>query len=185
MGAGATGAGAGGGRSLAGLRAAGTGRQWTAGELGAAVDCVGRAAPGGAPGELGAGGRAAELGPTSGGARGGEPELGRGGRAAASRSPGRRRRLRTAAAALVWNEQKTRNARTEKAVCSFFLARRQDLWRRARCHAGLPRQEARRHRRWRRAVLPRRHTLWRRAKGTKLHLKFFLGLNVNLLQFKG
>ena len=41
MGAGATGAGAGGGRSLAGLRAAGTGRQWTAGELGAAVDAWG------------------------------------------------------------------------------------------------------------------------------------------------
>jgi hypothetical protein len=164
MEAGATGDGAGGGGS--GLR----------GELGRGS---GRA--GGAPAtsgrqwvELGRGrGRAAAI--ELGGARagGGEPELGRGGRAAASRSPGRRRRLRTAAAALVWNEQKTRNARTEKAVCSFFLARRQDLWRRARCHAGLPRQEARRHRRWRRAVLARRHSVWRRVKGPKLHLKFF------------
>jgi hypothetical protein len=69
---------------LARLRAAGTGRQCTAGELGAAVACVGRAATGGAPGELGAGGRR-----SSGGARAelaaaspswagaGGPELGR------------------------------------------------------------------------------------------------------------
>jgi hypothetical protein len=113
-------------------------------------------------GELGRGSGRAELrrprggsGRSSGAAEGGrrrpssgELERRRAGLAAASRSPGRRRRLRTAAAALVWNEQKTRNARTEKAVCSFFLARRQDLWRRARCHAGLPRQEARRHIRW-------------------------------------
>jgi hypothetical protein len=178
MEAGATGDGAGGGGSglrgelgrgsgRAGGAPATSGRQWV--ELGRGRGRAAAIELGGAR----AGGELGRARATSGGARGGEPELGRGGRAAASRSPGRRRRLRTAAAALVWNEQKTRNARTEKAVCSFFLARRQDLWRRARCHAGLPRQEARRHRRWRRAVLPRRHTLWRRAKGPKLHLNFF------------
>jgi hypothetical protein len=94
-------------------------------------------------------------------AGGGEPESGE---AAAIEEVG---------GGVVWNEHKTRNARTEKAVSSFFLARRQDLWRRARCHAGLPRQRARRHRLWRRAVLARRQGLWRRAKGPKLHLKFF------------
>jgi hypothetical protein len=31
---------------------------------------------------------------------------------------------------------------------------------------------ARRHRLWRRAVLPRRHILWRRVSGPKLHIKF-------------
>jgi hypothetical protein len=77
-----------------------------------------------------------------------------------------------------------RNARREKAFFGFFLARRQDLWRRARCHAGLPRHEARRHSLWRRAVLPRRHSLWRRAKGPKLHLKF-LGSKRKFLTRKG
>jgi hypothetical protein len=72
-----------------------------------------------------------------------------------------------------WIEPRRQETRREKGVCGFFLARRQDLWRRARCHAGRPRHEARRHNLWRRDVLPRRHSLWRRAKGTKLHLKFF------------
>jgi hypothetical protein len=91
VGAGATGAGAGGGRSLAGLRAAGTGRQWTAGELGAAVDCVGRAAAselGRSSGELGRGSRR-RAGAGPGRAGGGEPELGQ-----AAAICGRRRRFR-------------------------------------------------------------------------------------------
>jgi hypothetical protein len=106
--------------------------------------------------------------------------LGRDGRAAASRSWGRRRRRPADkpegrrrrrdfvgggefvnGGGLNWNEPRRQETRREKAVCGFFLARRQDLWRRARCHAGLPRHEGRHHR------------LWRRAKGPKLHLKFF------------
>jgi hypothetical protein len=88
---------------------------------------------------------------------------------------------------LNWNEPRRQETRREKAVCGFFLARRQDLWRRARCHAGLPRHEGRRHRLWRRAVLPRRHRLWAVApsKGSKTAFKIFLGLNVILLLFKG
>jgi hypothetical protein len=120
----------------------------------------------------------------------GPGELGRAlaGLEAASRSvagPGGRRRAGPGegggdggvlwrAAAMIWKELgKKTNARRGKAGFGFSLARRQDLWRRARCHAGLPRHEARRHRLWRRAVLPRRHRQWRRAKGPKLHLKIF------------
>jgi hypothetical protein len=120
----------------------------------------------------------------------GPGELGRAlaGLAAVSRSvagPGGRRRAAAGegggddgvlwrAAAMFWKElAKKTNARRGKGGFGFSLARRQDLWRRARCHAGLPRHEARRHSLWRRAVLPRRHRLGRRAKGPKLHLKFF------------
>jgi hypothetical protein len=131
-----------------GLQAS-SGRQWTAwgGRR--------RAGP-----ELERGGR------SSSGARGGEPELGRGGRAAASRSWGRRRRFVDGGGdfvndgGVIWNEQRREETRREKAVCRFFLARRQDLWRRARCHAGLPRHEA------------RRHSLWRRASGPNVQIKF-------------
>jgi hypothetical protein len=128
------------------------------------------------------GGRAAELGRSSGGARGGEPWGGWGGGAGAGAWGGGRRSGAGAGAGgggdfvdgggVVWNEPRREETRKEKAVCGFFLARRQDLWRRARCHAGLPRHEARCHRLWRRAVLPRRHSLWRRASGPNVQIKF-------------
>jgi hypothetical protein len=37
---------------------------------------------------------------------------------------------------LNWIEPRRQETRREKGVCGFFLARRQDLWRRARRHAG-------------------------------------------------
>jgi hypothetical protein len=171
-------------RGLVGLRApggVGTGRRRGLGgvgsELGAAVGGRRRASSSGAR----AGGPRAVL-------RRRLAELGRAlaGLAAASRSvagAGGRRRAGAGegggdggdlwtAAAVIWNERKRRNARREKAGFCFFLTRRQDLWRRARCHAGLPRHEARRHSLWRRAVLPRRHRLWRRASGLNVQIKF-------------
>jgi hypothetical protein len=169
---------------LARLRAAGTGRQCTAGELGAAVACVGRAATGGAPGELGAGGRRSSGGARAELAAASPSWAGAGGRrrAGARAEAGGRRSGAGAGAGgggdfvdgggVVWNEPRREETRKEKAVCGFFLARRQDLWRRARCHAGLPRHEARCHRLWRRAVLPRRHSLWRRASGPNVQIKF-------------
>jgi hypothetical protein len=150
-----------------GLRAS-SGRQWTAWGR-AAVSELGRTS-GGARAELGraraglaAASRSGGGGGGGGGPGGGPRGGGGGGGAAANRSWGRRRRFVDGggvSAAVIWNEQKRRNARREKAVCGFFLARRQDLWRRARCHAGLPRHEARRHR------------LWRRASGPNVQIKF-------------
>jgi hypothetical protein len=138
---------------------------------------------GGARAELGrsAAGRPAELGRCSGGARGRSSgrQLGRSSRRAWAGAAVRRPAGAGAGgggefvSGVNWIEPRRQETRREKGVCGFFLARRQDLWRRARCHAGRPRHEARRHNLWRRDVLPRRHSLWRRAKGTKLHLKFF------------
>jgi hypothetical protein len=88
-----------------------------------------------------------------------------------------------------------------QTLCIYNWARRQDLWRRARCHGvrlcqrskylgaiaygaelgatSAPRRPfvpaqhvPRRHSLWCRAVLPRRHRLWRREKGPKMTLKF-------------
>jgi hypothetical protein len=90
-----------------------------------------------------------------------------------------------------WQEravEKKRPGRALKETTRNFYsgARRQDMWRRAPVHVGAASAAtsslgagirschvtARRHRLWRRAVLPRRHSLWRRAKGPNRQIKF-------------
>jgi hypothetical protein len=120
---------------------------------------------------------------------------GRPGRARWQERGGKRRRRRARGEDCAGWEKRPGRALKETTRNFYSGARRQDLWRRAPVHVGATSAlgtgirschvTARRHRLWRRAVLPRRHSLWRRASGPNMQIKFLGGPNVNLCHKRG